>query len=59
MATFVLAHRAWHGVSCWKEGTLLLRAAENEVNTPTLTSLGERVQLASPRLTGRPTSTMT
>src|SRR5215831_5722049 len=50
MATFVLVHGAWHGGWCWKKVTPLLRAAGHEVYTPTLTGLGERVHLASPKV---------
>jgi pimeloyl-ACP methyl ester carboxylesterase len=45
MTNFVLVHGMWHGGWCWKKMTPLLRAAGNEVYTPTLTGLGERVHL--------------
>ena len=48
MATFVLVHGAWHGGWCWRKLTPLLRAAGQEVFTPTLTGLGERAHLGSP-----------
>jgi pimeloyl-ACP methyl ester carboxylesterase len=50
MVTFVLVHGAWHGGWCWKKVAPLLRAAGHEVYTPTLTGLGERVHLASPKV---------
>jgi len=48
MSTFVLVHGGWHGGWCWRKVTPLLRAGGHEVYTPTLTGLGERVQLANP-----------
>jgi pimeloyl-ACP methyl ester carboxylesterase len=48
MATYVLVHGAWHGGWCWSRVAPLLREANHEVYTPTLTGLGERVHLASP-----------
>jgi pimeloyl-ACP methyl ester carboxylesterase len=45
MTTFVLVHGGWHGGWCWKKLTPLLRAAEHQVFTPTLTGLGERSHL--------------
>lgn len=45
MAIFVLVHGMWHGSWCWKKVTPLLRAAGHEVNTPTLTGVGERAHL--------------
>lgn len=46
--TFVLIHGAWHGGWCWKKLTPLLRVAEHQVFTPTLTGLGERAHLFTP-----------
>ena len=48
MATYVLAHSAWHGGWCWRRVTPLLRAAGQDVYTPTLTGLGERSHLLTP-----------
>ena len=48
MATYLLVHGAWHGGWCWKRVAPLLRAADHEVYTPTLTGLGERAHLLSP-----------
>lgn len=48
MATFVLVHGGCHGGWCWSRVAPLLRAAGHEVNTPTLTGLGERAHLVSP-----------
>lgn len=50
MARFVPVHGGWHGGWCWKRVTPLLRAAGHEVDTPTLTGLGERSHLASPEI---------
>ncbi len=47
-ATYVLVHPAWHGGWCWKKVVPLLRAQGHDVQTPTLTGLGERSHLASP-----------
>jgi pimeloyl-ACP methyl ester carboxylesterase len=49
-ATFVLVHPAWHGAWCWKKVAPLLRAAQHDVYTPTLTGLGERSHLAHPMI---------
>lgn len=49
MATFVLVHGGGHGGWCWKPLARLLRAAGHEVHAPTLTGLGERSHLLSPR----------
>ncbi len=48
MATYLLAHPAWHGGWCWKKIVPLLRAHDHAVFTPTLTGLGERAHLAHP-----------
>lgn len=49
-ATFVLVHGAWHGGWCWNKVVPLLRAAGNDVFTPSLTGLGERVHLLAPEI---------
>ena len=38
----MLVHGAWHGAWCWDEVTDALRASGHQVQTPTLTGLGER-----------------
>jgi pimeloyl-ACP methyl ester carboxylesterase len=48
VSTFVLVHGSMHGGWCWTRVVPLLRAAGNDVYTPTLTGLGERVHLAHP-----------
>lgn len=50
MATFVLVHGAWHGGWCWRRVRPLLAAKGHEVFTPTLTGVGERSHLLSPRI---------
>jgi len=50
MATYVLVHGAWHGSWCWKRVRKALQAVGHEVFTPTLTGVGERSHLASPRI---------
>jgi pimeloyl-ACP methyl ester carboxylesterase len=50
MATFVLVQGAFVGGWCWRWVTPHLRTAGHEVYTPTLTGLGERAHLASPRV---------
>jgi pimeloyl-ACP methyl ester carboxylesterase len=52
MATFVLVHGAHGGGGgwVWRWVASELRAAGHKVYTPTLTGLGERVHLASPRI---------
>ena len=49
MATFVIVHGAWSGPHAWRWVRPLLRAAGHEVMTPSLTGLGERAHLATPR----------
>jgi pimeloyl-ACP methyl ester carboxylesterase len=49
-ATFVLVHGAWLGGWCWKKVTSQLRAAGHEVFAPTLTGLGERAHLFTPKV---------
>jgi len=48
MATFVLVHGGGHGGWCYNRVAPLLRAADHEVYTPTLTGLGERKHLLRP-----------
>jgi pimeloyl-ACP methyl ester carboxylesterase len=50
MATFVLVHGALVGGWCWRWVAPRLRSTGHEVYAPTLTGLGERVHLASPRV---------
>lgn len=50
MSTYVLVHGAWHGSWCWKRVRKALQAQGHEVFTPTLTGLGERSHLLSPRV---------
>ena len=45
--TYVLVHGAWHGGWCWRDIATGLRAAGHAVFVPTLTGLGERVNLMS------------
>ena len=51
MATFVLVHGATAGGWIWRSVPSLLRAAGQDVYTPTLTGLGERRHLFSPDIT--------
>lgn len=48
MATYILVPGAWSGGWQWRVVAAHLRAAGDEVFTPTLTGLGERVHLAHP-----------
>jgi pimeloyl-ACP methyl ester carboxylesterase len=48
MATFVLVHGGFFGGWCYRRVARLLRAADQEVYTPTLTGLGERSHLLTP-----------
>src|SRR5438034_5419467 len=50
MATFVLVHGAFHGSWCWKRVRRALQAQGHDVFTPTLTGVGERSHLLSPRV---------
>ncbi|MFJ6686857.1 alpha/beta fold hydrolase [Streptomyces werraensis] len=50
MTAYVLVHGAWHGGWCWRRTADRLRMAGHEVYTPTLTGLGERAHLASPKI---------
>lgn len=51
MADFVLVHGAWHGAWCWRDVTLALVRAGHRAHAVTLTGLGERAHLLSPRIT--------
>ena len=48
MATFVLAHGAWHGGWCWRKIIPFLEAASHQVYAPSLTGLAERASLLTP-----------
>jgi pimeloyl-ACP methyl ester carboxylesterase len=50
MATFVLVHGAWHGSWCWKRVRKALQERGHDVFTPTMTGVGERLHLLSPRV---------
>jgi pimeloyl-ACP methyl ester carboxylesterase len=50
MATYVLVHGGGHGGWCYQRVARLLRAEGHEVLTPTLTGLGERAHLLSPKV---------
>jgi pimeloyl-ACP methyl ester carboxylesterase len=50
MATYVLVHGGGHGGWCYQRVARLLRAAGHEVHAPSLTGLGERSHLVSPRV---------
>jgi len=50
VATFVLVHGAFAGGWIWRAVRLYLRSAGHEVETPTLTGLGERVHLLTARV---------
>ena len=50
MGTFVLIHGSFHGGWCWQRVAPLLRQADHEVYTPTLTGLGERKHLVTPQV---------
>jgi pimeloyl-ACP methyl ester carboxylesterase len=45
VATFVLVHGGGHGGWCYQRVARLLRSAEHEVYTPTMTGVGERAHL--------------
>lgn len=51
MAIFVLVHGGWSGADLWRHVRRRLHEAGQEVFTPSLTGLGERVHLASPQVT--------
>jgi pimeloyl-ACP methyl ester carboxylesterase len=50
MATYVLVHGGAHGGWCYRSVARLLRSAGHEVYAPTLTGLGERSHLLSPKI---------
>src|SRR5947208_6414024 len=45
MATFVLVHGTGHGGWCWQKMVPLVRTAEHEVYTPTLSGVSDRSHL--------------
>jgi pimeloyl-ACP methyl ester carboxylesterase len=49
-SALVLVHGAWHGGWCWSRAAALVRAAGVRVEVVTLTGLGERAHLISPRV---------
>jgi pimeloyl-ACP methyl ester carboxylesterase len=51
MATFVLVHGAWAGAHGFRHVRRRLQAEGDDVFTPSLTGIGERVHLASPQVT--------
>ena len=48
--TYVLIHGAWHGGWVWKDVADALRAEGHQVNSLTLTGLGEREHLLTPEV---------
>ena len=50
MTTYVLVHGAWAGGWIWRDMADQLRARGHRVFTPTLTGLGERSHLISPKI---------
>ncbi|OAF15567.1 hypothetical protein AYJ54_40115 [Bradyrhizobium centrolobii] len=50
MASFVLVHGAWGGAHGFRHVRRLLRAKQNDVSTPCLTGVGERIHLSSPQV---------
>lgn len=50
MANFVLVHGAWQGGWAWDRVVPLLREHGHEVLAPTLTGVGDRAHLVSPRV---------
>jgi pimeloyl-ACP methyl ester carboxylesterase len=50
MAIYVLVHGGGHGGWCYQRVARILRASGHEVYTPTLTGLGERSHLLSPKV---------
>jgi pimeloyl-ACP methyl ester carboxylesterase len=50
VATYVIVHGGFSGGYRWRKVANLLRAAGQDVFTPTLTGLGERAHLASPKI---------
>jgi pimeloyl-ACP methyl ester carboxylesterase len=49
-SVYVLVHGAWHGGWCWKKVKALLEPKGHMVYTPTLTGLGERSHLLTPKI---------
>lgn len=50
MTDFVQVHGAWVGGWAWRANAQALRKAGHETYTPTMTGLGERIHLMSPRI---------
>jgi pimeloyl-ACP methyl ester carboxylesterase len=50
VASYVLVHGGAHGGWCYRRVARMLRSAGHEVYTPTLTGLGERSHLLSPKI---------
>jgi pimeloyl-ACP methyl ester carboxylesterase len=50
MATYVLVHGGGHGGWCYHKVARILRSAGHDVYAPTLTGLGERSHLVSPKV---------
>jgi pimeloyl-ACP methyl ester carboxylesterase len=50
MATYVLVHGGGHGGWCYQRVAKILRHAGHDVYTPTMTGLGERAHLLSPKI---------
>ena len=48
--TFVLVHGSWHGGWCWRRVADRLEKRGHKVFAPTLTGLGERVHLLTPKV---------
>jgi esterase/lipase len=48
MTAFVLVHGAWGGAHGSRHVRRLLRSAQHDVSTPSLTGVGERIHLTSP-----------
>src|SRR5437868_5599919 len=49
-STFVLVHGSWHGGWCWRRVADRLEKRGHKVFAPTLTGLGERVHLLTPKV---------
>jgi hypothetical protein len=56
MSTYVLVGGAWLGGWAWQPVAGRLRAEGHDVHPVTLTGLGERSHLATPRSTSTPAS---
>jgi len=50
MATYVLVHGGAHGGWCYQRVARILRSAGHDVYAPTMTGLGERAHLLSPKI---------